>query len=88
MSPFGHPMEVSTQVQLVASWDYLRVQSLRVALIYFVDLPQVSAASEPGSECERIPLLSDHSSSSGGVSSVRWRSLFNSNHIRGQVLFL
>ena len=36
-SSFGHPMEVSTQVQLVASWDYLRVQSFRVVVIYFVD---------------------------------------------------
>ena len=75
-SPFGPPMQVSMQVRL----------ALNVSCSDpFVVFPQVSAASEPGSECERVPLLSDHSSSTGGVSSVRWRSHFNSNHIRRQV---
>lgn len=37
VSRFGHPMEVTTQVQLVATWDYLRNQSFRVVVIYFVD---------------------------------------------------
>ena len=28
-SPFGHPTQVSTQVQLAATWNYLRVRLTR-----------------------------------------------------------
>jgi len=33
-SPFGHPTQLSTQVQLVATCDYLRVRLTR-ALMWF-----------------------------------------------------
>ena len=35
-------------------------------------LPQVSTASEPGPECERVTVLSVHTSSASGVPSTGW----------------